>query len=502
MRRILLTTLLIILLVTPIFAFEGFTDIFGEDTFEETTVQLSSDDSGVKFNGALSFSIQGMKDIPPSKDITTTINGGLMMDLGWKGSIVDAKVTLDLLPKTDRTQLEWVDIFKILSISTFFEGGHVEAGLLKKEWGSGDGVHVVDVLNAPDYRNGISDDPLEMKMSEPMIVASARFKDTTVEAVYKPMLIPMVAATPDSGSRWMMPNPMESIAPQAIGLLTNTLLGVKPNHYLVSNNKLPVILNNFVVEEPSPDELSTLNNSQWGARVKTILGPVDVGIIYYNGFYTSPSFEMDFASLALSLEEIDQNDKLNEFLSNPTKIKLEFTRAQLFGAEATVVVGPLTFMLEGGFWLSEDYKGHKPARYNNKAVYLAGVGFTIPKTSAYMSFTYNGEYIMNFPDGSNFMDADYLQSLVSSNGKAYMNTLTAAFELPLARERVNLRLAGTYQIETKGYLVMPSVSWSVVDELLVKAAGRFYGTFDDSIGSMFSEWKDNSTLTVGISYLF
>jgi hypothetical protein len=483
MRRILLTTLLIILLVNPIFAFEGFTDIFGEDSFEETTVQVSSDDSGVKFNGALSFSIQGIKDKDNSREINTTINGGLMMDLGWKGSIVDAKVTLDLLPKTDRTQLEWVDIFKILSISTFFDGGYVEAGLLKKEWGSGDGVHVVDVLNAPDYRNGISDDPLEMKMSEPMIVASARFKDTTVEAVYKPMLIPMVAASLDSGSRWMMPNTIGAI----------TIPGMPPID--------EAFMARVKVEEPSPDELSTLNNSQWGIRLKTIFGPIDAGIIYYNGFYPTPSFIVDMTKF------IEPEGDIN--------VTLEFTHAQLFGTEATVVVGPLTFMLEGGFWLSEDYKGAKPNRYNNKAVYLAGVGFTIPKTSAYMSFTYNGEYIMNFPDSPIIygagpggmiipieIDADGMQSLVSSNGKAYMNTLTAAFELPLARERVNLRLAGTYQVETKGYLVMPSVSWSVVDELLVKAAGRFYGTFDEAIGSMFNTWKDNSTLTVGISYLF
>jgi hypothetical protein len=307
-------------------------------------------------------------------------------------------------------------------------------------------------------------------MSEPMIVASARFKDTTVEAVYKPMLIPMVAASLDSGSRWMMPNPIGAISIPGMGPLDEE------------------VMDKIKIEEPSPDELSTLNNSQWGIRLKTIFGPIDAGIIYYNGFYPTPSFIVDMTKF------IEPEGDIN--------VTLEFTHAQLFGTEATVVVGPLTFMLEGGFWLSEDYKGTKPNRYNNKAVYLAGVGFTIPKTSAYMSFTYNGEYIMNFPDGSNFMDADYLQSLVSSNGKAYMNTLTAAFELPLARERVNLRLAGTYQIETKGYLVMPSVSWSVVDELLVKAAGRFYGTFDDSIGSMFSEWKDNSTLTVGISYLF
>ena len=218
MRRFLLITALIVTIILPIAAFDGFTDIFGpaEDDFFAPTIAVEESASKASFNGALSFNIEGMKSKNGNAEVDTSINGGLGIDLGWKGSIVDAKASLDLIPKTDRTKLEWVDIFKILSITTYFEGGRVEAGLLKKEWGSGDGVHVVDVLNAPDYRNGITDDPLEMKMAEPMIVTTATWKDTTIELVYKPMLIPMAAIRETPNSRWLMPFPAITYNPNIL----------------------------------------------------------------------------------------------------------------------------------------------------------------------------------------------------------------------------------------------------------------------------------------------
>lgn len=480
MRRFLLITALIVTIILPIAAFDGFTDIFGpaEDDFFAPTIAVEESASKASFNGALSFNIEGMKSKNGNAEVDTSINGGLGIDLGWKGSIVDAKASLDLIPKTDRTKLEWVDIFKILSITTYFEGGRVEAGLLKKEWGSGDGVHVVDVLNAPDYRNGITDDPLEMKMAEPMIVTTATWKDTTIELVYKPMLIPMVAAE-NPEHRWAMPFPEITVNPPAFAGMIDT--------------------SSIEIEQPEPEELAKLSKSQWGARVKTIVGPADLGLIYYNGFYTTPSFIID----------------LDDF-ANP-KVNIDFTRAQLFGLEGTVISGPFTFMLEGGFWLSEDYKGEKSDKYNSKWVYLAGVGFNIPKTSGYLSFTYNGQYIMNFkeydatvnitaigpPTTIEIADIDYIQSTVSSNGKPYMNTLTAAIEFPVARERVKLRLAGTYQVETQGYALLPSVTWSIADDLVFSARGRFFGTVGStSADSMFKKWSDNGSLNVGISYLF
>ena len=516
MRKITTIFLLLLIIVLPLSAFDGFSDIFGfdEELESSTTTSFTQESKGIDLSGTVSFFIEGNK---LGTDFQTAVQGGLTLDLAWRGSIVDAKASLELLPTIDN-EMEWIDIFTQLSILTYFEGGRIEAGLLKKEWGSGDGVHVVDVLNAPDYRKGIVDDPLEMKISEPMIMSTATFKDTTLDVVYKPMLIPMVAAEkPEDYWAMPQPNPLGSFGSESLG-------SILPPEALPFIDNIIAIFNpeslHVKMDTPSNEELATISNSQFGARIKTIAGPADVGFIYWNGFYNTPSFAFSLnlegeekqasfpikdASKMTSLfpgmkgfadEITDPDEAISEFIT-----KIKFTRAQLFGAEATVISGPFTLMLEGGFWLSEDFKGEDPTLYNNKFVYLAGLGLMIPKTSAYLNVTYHGQYILNF-DKDNIFDSDTLQASISSNGKPYMNTLVAALELPLAKEKVNVRLAGTYQFETKGYAVLPSVTWNVNDDLRVKLSGRMYGALKDSSPSLFKEWKDKDTFSIGISYLF
>lgn len=512
MRKITTVFLLLLIIVLPLSAFDGFSDIFGfdEELESSTTTSFTQESKGIDLSGTVSFFIEGNK---LGTDFQTAVQGGLTLDLAWRGSIVDAKASLELLPTIDN-EMEWIDIFTQLSILTYFEGGRIEAGLLKKEWGSGDGVHVVDVLNAPDYRKGIVDDPLEMKISEPMIMSTATFKDTTLDVVYKPMLIPMVAAE-EPDDYWAMPQPSLE------NLMENSPL---LSHIPGADAMLGTIMEKMQLEmdTPSNEELATISNSQFGARIKTIAGPADVGFIYWNGFYNTPSFEMkmnanlqkegepvftyplplsDFETFIGNIGYMLSPAGDYELLGGTINTKIKFTRAQLFGAEATVISGPFTLMLEGGFWLSEDFKGEDPTLYNNKVVYLAGLGLMIPKTSAYLNVTYHGQYILNF-DKDNIFDSDTLQASISSNGKPYMNTLVAALELPLAKEKVNVRLAGTYQFETKGYAVLPSVTWNVNDDLRVKLSGRMYGALKDSSPSLFKEWKDKDTFSIGISYLF
>lgn len=438
MKRIILILCIVLIAASPLLAFEGFTDIFGPTGSEEVLASAPvSEEKRFDVGGTVSFGIEGMRDKLEATEIHTSVHGGVALDLSWNGAIVDAKANLVLNP-TIENDPQWIDIFTGLSITTYFTGGRLEAGLLKKEWGSGDGVHVVDVLNAPDYRNGIVDDPLAMKMAEPMIMTTATWEDTSLEVVYKPMLIPMVVAT-DPDSRWLIPSPP--------------------------------------VSAPTAQDLATLSHSQYGARLTSILGPADVGLIYWNGFYNQPSLNM---------------------MVSP--IQASFTRAHLFGTEATLVAGPLTLMLEGGFWLSEDRAGTDPAKYNNKFVYLAGVGFMIPKTSAYVSLTYNGHYVLDFSESA--IDTDKIQADNSSDGKPCMNILTGAIELPLARETVKVRLAGTYQVETQGYALLPSVTWSIADDLVFRAAGRLFGTIGNGSDSLFKTWATNDSLSLGISYLF
>ncbi len=451
----LLSILPVLLLVSlPLPASDGFTDIFGPT--DEVAVAGTSQETpfapSFGINGTVGFSIEGIRALDDMQKIEIAIGGGLEIDLSWKGSVVDAEAKLALKPTMD-TPLQYVDIFKELSITSYFEGGRLEAGLLKKEWGSGDGVHVVDVLNAPDYRNGIVDDTLAMKVAEPMVLTTATWKDAALEVVYKPILVPMLAAE-DPEHRWSM--------------LTDAQTD---------------LFSSATVNQPTTAELSRFTNGQYGARLVGTFGPADLGLIYYNGFYTQPAYD------------------LQAYYTSGGAMDIGFTRAQLFAAEATVITGAFTFMFEGGFWLSEDSSAIETETYNSKWVYLGAVGMLIPGTGAYASVTYHGQYILGF-DETDPIDVDTIQANQSSDGKAYMNTLTAAVDIPLAQEKVTVRLAGTYQIETRGYALLPSLMYSISDDLVLKVAGRLFGAVGDAPEGLFKTWAANDSLAVGITYLF
>ena len=467
MRKIIISAAILLTLTLPIFAFDGFADIF-DAPVEEVSVSSTSK-SGFSITGSAGFSLEGFIDQTNPKDSAVDIGGGLDIDLSWRGSIVDAKANFSLRPSLEN-ELSWIDVFTGLSIATFFEGGRVEAGLLKKEWGSGDGVHVVDVLNAPDYRHGIVDDPLAMKVAEPMLYTTIGWNKSSFDLFYKPMLIPMLSEE-DHDGRWSIMS-TDALTEQFAPMKFEIKLG----------------------EIPSAEELSKLSKYQFGGRFKQTLGPFDLGVIYYNGYHYQPSYyghDIDLSGLPTTIT---------------ATINVDYTRAQLFGLEATFVTGPLTFMVEGGFWLSEDFKNEKPDKFNNRWVYLAGMGIMIPGTSVYASVTYNGHYIMDFNEftmgTTTDIPVDTLQALLSSDGKGYLNTITAAIEVPLAREKVNIRLAGTYQIETKGFSLLPSVKWNISDDLMFKASGRVFGSIGEGSPSIFESWKDNSSAKLEIAYLF
>lgn len=470
MRKVTILIIILFSLVLPLFAFDGFADIFDQPA--EVTSIAAPDKSGFDIAGLVNFSLGSFINPSDFRSAAIEIGGGLDLDFSWRGSIVDAKASFSLQPSIEN-DLHWSDIFTGLSITTYFPEGRIEVGLLKKEWGSGDGVHVVDVVNAPDYRKGIVDDPLAMKVAEPMLYTTISWSNSSVELFYKPILI-LMASDEDPTGRWAM-------------IPEDGFLNLVPPPLTVELQDRQI---------PTLKELTTLSKYQFGGRYKQIAGPFDLGVIYYNGFHYQPSYYVN-------------NITPGATPADPITLDLDvgYTRAQLFGLEATFVTGPLTFMAEGGFWLSEDARNTQVSKFNNRWVYLAGVGILIPGTSIYASATYNGHYIMDFEEfafapGTTDIPVDTLQALFSSDGKGYLNTFTAAMEVPLAREKVLVRLAGTYQMETKGYSLLPSVKWHINDDLVFKTSGRVFGSFDGGSPSIFKNWKDNSSVKLELAYLF
>jgi hypothetical protein len=198
----------------------------------------------------------------------------------------------------------------------------------------------------------------------------------------------------------------------------------------------------------------------------------------------------------------DSTDTTNPFIS---KADIIYTPYQLFGSEATYVLGQFTFMAEGGYMLSKDTKGTDKTLYNSKWVYLGGVSYLEPTSQLYLALIYNGHFIehydlvkINAATAPYYLDVDEKQAF---DNKAYGNTLTLALEMPMFRERVKVRLGATYQIETEGYALLPSISWQVSDDLKLECKAVVYGAMG-SKGSLFKTWDDNDYLTIGITHYF
>ena len=213
-----------------------------------------------------------------------------------------------------------------------------------------------------------------------------------------------------------------------------------------------------------------------GSRYRISKGKLDAGLLYFNGYYPDPGFSI--TSLA------------------PLSLDLIYTRYQLFGLESSLFFEPFTLAFEGGFFLSEDRSGSDSALFNNKLAYLAELSYTHPSTSAFVALAYQGRYVFDF--STNASDIDVLSSY---DGKAYENTLIFVVEYPLIQQKLTLRGALTYQMESEGYAFLLGLSYALEDNLQVFGKATFYGALGTK-SSLYKSWDDNDVVMVGLQAWF
>ncbi|NCC63360.1 MAG: hypothetical protein EOM15_01730 [Spirochaetia bacterium] len=329
-----------------------------------------------------------------------------------------------------------------LSLSLFLGSVHLKGGIFTHPWGSATLMHSVDILNAQDLRNGILDDLEAMKRPEAMISLSFYGETGTLDLILKPGFTPT---------------------------------------YLQKEGRYALLPAQFATATLQEMNTNTLKNIGGGARYTIRHRWLDIGLLYFNGYNPQPGFE---------------NIVFDPNTFAPTGVDLIYTRYELFGIQSNMVKGPWNLALEGGFFLSEDREGTDLGRYNSKWTYLAEISYTDEKTNAFYALAYQGHYILAFP--SNPLAVDMMASY---GGKPYANTVAMAFEIPLKREKVTLRLGGTYQIESKGYVLLGSVAYAISDDIELFTKGTLYGSASN-IDSLYKSWKDNDSLTIGLKAWF
>jgi len=150
-----------------------------------------------------------------------------------------------------------------------------------------------------------------------------------------------------------------------------------------------------------------------------------------------------------------------------------------------------------GYWLSEDSGGVLPELYNDRIVYLGGIDFMIPGTSAFLSAQVVGAYVLDFPDDGE-TDVDRLSSY---DGTANSIMAIGSLDLPFGNDTMSLRLSGLCSIQGEGYLILPEYRWDIKDDFEFCLSGQIFAGSNTG-SSPYYYWDSNDNVSASITYIF
>ena len=444
MKKIITLLLLIAIMTIPLTASDGFDFIFDEEVVTQEEAPSSFDISGKISTGLDSFINRNNlldSEMSPFADLQFTLN------YSHPSLVGNAELNLGALTESSIT---YKDIIRELSLSYFIPNGKIQAGYFIHRWGVVDTLRVVDILNANDFRSGLSMNQREMKISEPMILTQLYFNRSQIELIYKPIFTPIQMAT---SGRW-------NTTPSNL----QVLMGNPKTTYTIPNTR-------------------TLDFGSVGARYKMPLGPVDMAFMYYRGYAEKPAISVTYTPPGVP----DANTIFN--------LETTYTMMNMIGTEINYVKGPFTFAAEGAFFISEDSDETNAALYNSKISYIGSVSYMIPSTTSYITASYSGTSILGY-DENNFADVD------TASGPQQDHNIIIGAHIPLMKEKLIIEAGLTYQIPTKGIALLSKIDYTLKDDITLTLEAHLFGTLDSNEDSIYKTWANNDSLTFSLSYQY
>jgi hypothetical protein len=455
MKKYTLITIILFLSLSYLSAEDPFGDIFSDEeninsniVDENSFVPADNSQSDVKidFSGNISTEVIYYFDAAQVGDNEVVFRPESYLDLQIYNKTMEGTISLYLSPQkwTDNPDTILYDLINELYLKTFFSIGYLELGLMKIEWGSADGIHVLNPLSYWDLRYGFSFDINSLYKARELLKMNFYVKDSgLLELVYKPFFTSYIFA---QEGRW-------SIGTENI-----------PN-----------------LHEP---DTTTLEYSQVALRLTNNFNRFDIGIQYYYGYLPDPGI----SSVFIGGDPLDPNNYDNY---------IYYDRAHLFGLEGGTSLGVFTFWLEAGYWLTGDTAGTDPTVFNNRIVYLPGFDFSIPRTNLYFNVQIMGSYTLN-TEGLLTGDVD---DPTGTGSPAHSNMLLIVGDYSFNNNRTKIRLGGMWSIEERSYIIMPELFWSFNDYLDFSISGQIIGGEDNGTG-MLQSWKNNDNLRMELIYTF
>lgn len=400
--------------------------------------------------------LAGASDI---EDRAVQMDPYFRLNFSYSGSIGEVEAKLKVNERILKDNPE--DVIDELTLRAYLGDFVLEAGKMKLVWGKGDKVHVLDNFNSDDYSDFIFPDYIDRRIAVPMVhVAYNMDNGMRLEGAYTPYMVPTRYA---SSGPWV------------------------PEHTLLSAYENA----NAMAALSGMRYSRTLKYGQFGLRATGTVGSFDWGASYFYGRMKDSSIHS--AELVRMLLNAGCSS-LPEPL--PVGQLYDYDRMQVFGLEGATVIGGFNFRAELGYFLTDDVDGDDPYVHNNSLQWVFGFDRDLPWNNLNVNIQTQGKYILHGDDvkDNGVGDVDY-------NGeKAWVqNRLVLDITDSWMHEKLKPELKLVWNIELEDVVVMPQVSYQLMEGLDVSLAGLYIYSGDNG---QFYDFKDNSFVQVGAVYKF
>jgi len=415
----------------------GVTSFFNQDA------SSTGGSPAITWSGDLNFKTRATINYgdPTGSPVLTYPSLSVAIDYKNEASQVHAELIYDRTRPADTFE----GLINEAYLELFYPAFRIQAGYLKVVWGTGDQIHVVDVLNPTDYTDFINPSYLDRKMAEKMLMLTLYAgTNGSVEFAYLPVFTP--DRIPLEG-QWV---PQDVRKVEAAITTPSTLSGLV-DAYL--------------------QEARTLDHAQFAARYSTSVSGVDLGATYYYGFLREP---------------------VVAGATTPSPA-LTFNRVHMAGIDGATVAGGFNLRWEAAYFLTGDTAGDDPLVYNNRVKYLGGFDRDLPLSNLNINVQDIGTWVLA-TDGLASGDVDF-----DPDGDYLQNTLVARISDNYAHGQIKPEIAVTYGIEKQDFMVRPKVEFSLKDEATLTLVTSIFSGDKDT---QFGQFESNDFIEAQFSYAF
>lgn len=400
------------------------------------------EESQVKLNGDIKFFTEYNTDYDKLEDSGVYGASEMSFNLTWEGEAVEAASKI----KIDAANNNFTPFLDSGYIRFLGDSYDVEAGFLKPIWGTGDGIHVLDVLTPIDQVKNLTETYLESKVAQLMVKFNYQIGlDGSLELVYIPMFNSDLY--PDESSDRWAPNEVKSLESILLSNGANRMKGDTDN----------------------------IDNSQFAVRITNTFGSIDLGAVYYFGFLRKPIY--DFTS--------------PELIDGELYIEEKFNRVNIFGVDFAATVNSLYLRGEAAYYLTEDIDGDDSGIYNNSINYLFGFDYDLPLNNMVLITQYMGSYTLN----NNKVENSHME--YREDDKYYTNMLTVELSDKYLYDTLLIKTSAAINLNEGDFMLTPNIEYNPVDDVTV---GIKYQIFNGDEDTMFGQFDDNDYLKLYIKY--